>query len=393
MNKTGIIQGHFFSVDTRVFISCNACKRRELDSILIKKYLQLNNYTVVEDIDLANIIIFFTCSFSKEMSLDSIKKLDNYSKNYDIVFVFGCFPVIGIHDFKYPDNVITINNDELQKIELFFPPIVMGISHIKDGNDIYYDDVFNDDVFLIRISKGCLGNCSYCAIKKAIGILKSKTMPHVLEEVEFAISQNYSYIRLVADDGGGYGIDLGLDIIQLLKKISGYNQIKGIEFEINPKWILKYKEGFVEFMKNNLRLFNKITVPMQTASIKLLKQMNRMIDLHEFDTIMAEIMGNNDFSTFFITHIITGYPSETQEDQNVTLDFLNQHRFNQINVFPFTLHPNSPIGSVYKTDDVIIYEKTNSFVERLYSIGYDVFESSKSESNQWQHVILRLSSN
>lgn len=378
--------------DFKIYIGCNACKRRELDSLLVKKYLLVNNYSVVDDLHTANVVIFFTCSFSEEMSTDSYRRIKYYQENFEFVFVCGCFPVIGMHELVSDSSIITIKNDSLREIENYFPPRVLAFDKVKDGNEIYYDSTFDGNVFLIRISSGCYGNCSYCAIKKVIGGHKSKPLSSIIEEVEFAISHNCSYIRLVADDGGGYGIDMGLNIINLLERICKCKKIKGIDFEISPKWILKYREEFEKFIKENTRLKYKITIPIQSYSQEVLKHMGREFDVRDFKRVLINLKVNRDTDIFFVTHIITGYPIETLANQLETIDFLESHIFNQVNVFPFTLHPKSPIAQSYMKTDVDVQQRTDYFVRRLCDSGYVVLESSMSESNQWGHAILRLNS-
>lgn len=376
--------------NSKIHISCNACKRRELDSILIKKYLLLNNYVVVDEPHLANIIIFFTCSFSEETSSDSYKKLNYYQSIYQYVFVCGCFPVIGIHKFNRDNHTYVINNDNLCEIESYFPPRNYSMKEIKDGNDVYIDDIFNDNIFLIRISSGCLGNCSYCAIKKAIGVFRSKTIEKIIEEVNTAFNQKHSHIRLIADDGGAYGIDLNSNIVNLLYKLSAYHQLKGIDIEINPKWILKYKNDLLRFIDQNSKLEFKLSIPIQSASGKVLKHMNRAVDMTELHSFLQYLRTSKKYKIFLTTHIIAGYPEENQEDQNKTIDFITSNLFDQINIFPLTLHPHSPIGNLYRRNDDNIQDRTSYIVNKLCSNGYEIIDCQKSEKQQWQHVILRL---
>lgn len=390
MKNTSQIITSMVSADVKVFISCNACKRRELDSIRIRRYLLLNDYSVVDDCNQADVIFFFSCAFSKEMSIDSHKRLIDFCDSYNVVFVFGCFPVIGMNSINDRENLVAIHNSNLSEVENFFPPRRLKFADIKDGNDMYYDPIFQNDVFLIRISSGCFGNCSYCAIKKAIGTLCSKELSTIVFELESAIKLGYSYIRLVADDGGGYGLDRQTDLISLLDTIGCYTSIKGLEFEINPKWLLKYGERFVNYIRHNCDLRYKLTIPIQSASKRLLIDMHRDIDLDAFSTLLSEIWRTSQARLFLITHIITGYPGENRSDLDATLDFLIRNKFHQINVFPFTLNPHSPIGlsGCLFVDNV--QDHTNYLILKLCECGYSVFESSKTDNKEWQHVILRL---
>lgn len=389
-SNNGFIGSSFCNMkEHKVYISCNACKRREIDSLLIKKYLQVNEYEVVESIDFADTVMFFTCSFSNEMSFDSYKKLSYYQDKFRYVFVFGCFPIIGMHELKLKNNVVCIKNVELNEIEKYFPPINLSIKQIRDGNDIYFDPIFGDNVFLIRISKGCYGSCSYCAIKKAIGVHKSKPFDAIIEELNYAVSNGYKYIRLIADDGGGYGLELGVDIVWLLTQISEQKTIRGIDFEINPKWLLRYREHFLDFVKTHHDLDLKITIPIQSFSPEVLRHMNRSMEVGDLCGILKELR-NYGSRLFMITHIIIGYPTETQEDLDNTIQSLLSHKFNQINLFPFTLHPCSPLGKLYKTVNFDIQRRSEYALEKICACGYEIFEASRSNSGQWQHAILRL---
>lgn len=373
----------------RIFISCNACKRRELDSIRIKNYLQLNGYEIVTDISLANIVIFFSCSFSEEMSLDSLTKLKFYHSSTEKVILCGCFPVIGMHAYDFENEIITIGNNNLSKIEYYFPPTVIKFENIPDGNDVYFDPIFGDNVFLIRISKGCMGNCSYCAIKSAIGRHESKNLVSILCEINKAIKSNISYIRLVADDGGAYGIDKGINIISLIKSICENQNIKGVELEINPKWLLMYSDEF-ESAINNRDTYFKITIPVQSGSESVLRHMNRKISIASLSDILHKVRSNVGKQLFTITHIIVGYPTETYIDIDKSIKFLSQNCFDQINIFPFTLHPNSIISKQnYTSEKLEVQNRTNYLIEKLSLLGYDLFEFGKTQTNEWQHIILR----
>lgn len=375
----------------RIYICCNACKRRELDSIRVKNYLLLNGYEIVTDISLANITIFFTCSFSEEMSLDSLTKLKFYHSFTERVILCGCFPVIGMHAYDFENEIITIGNSNLNKIEYYFPPTVIKFENIPDGNDIYFDPVFGDNVFLIRISKGCLGNCSYCAIKSAIGKHESKNFEFILREISKAIESNISYIRLVADDGGAYGIDKGINIISLIKSICENNNIKGVEMEINPRWLLTYGSEFESVIANR-DIYFKITIPVQSGSESVLRHMNREISMASLSDILHKVRSNVGKQLFTITHVIVGYPTETYTDIDKTIKFLSQSCFDQINIFPFTLHPKSAISKHnYTSDKSEVQNRANYMIEHLSLLGYDLFEFTKSQSSDWQHIILRKS--
>ncbi|MEF8879505.1 MAG: hypothetical protein V5A64_03830 [Candidatus Thermoplasmatota archaeon] len=94
---------------------------------------------------------------------------------------------------------------------------------------------------------GLYGNCSFCAVRKAIGQFHSKPYNVCLKEFKRGLKDGYKNFIILADDIGSYGVDINKNIIDLLDRITKIDGDYSIEIMgIHPKWIVKYIDGFEE---------------------------------------------------------------------------------------------------------------------------------------------------
>jgi len=185
-----------------------------------------------------------------------------------------------------------------------------------------------------------LGNCSYCGIKNAIGTLKSKPIKECLAEFKKGLSRGYKSFILLADDLGAYGLDIGTTFPALLKeflKIEGNYKI--YLFEMHPRWVIKYLDDLVFAVKTGN--VDEIMCPVQSGSDKILKSMNRFHKAEEIKSALRELRKANPGLKIF-THILIGFPGETEEDFDKTIKLLKDVNFDYTSLYPYSERPNAP---------------------------------------------------
>jgi tRNA A37 methylthiotransferase MiaB len=196
----------------------------------------------------------------------------------------------------------------------------------------------------VRISWGCLGNCSYCAIQKAIGPLKSKPIDECIKDFTLGLKNGFKNFIITADDVGAYGIDIGYNFPQLLEKLSS---LKG-EYKISiqdfdPKWIVKYIDDLeVIFEKNKI---SSINVALQSGSKNILKLMNRYNDINKISEALERLRNNSKYFSLD-THFILGFPSEKREDFNQTMKFVIDNGFDMGFIYRFSLRSNTKANEI-----------------------------------------------
>lgn len=187
---------------------------------------------------------------------------------------------------------------------------------------------FNSRFFSLRISEGCLGNCSYCNIKKAIGNLKSKSIASILDELRKGIAAKQYQINILASDTGSYGLDIGTSLPELLQAILNEDKRITIEFiqDLNPFWICRYKEQFTELIST--QRIKSILTPFQSGNIRILKLMRRPMDLTEFKEVVRSMRSVHP-GLKLRTQVIVGFPTETEEEFQDTLNYLKETEFDE----------------------------------------------------------------
>jgi threonylcarbamoyladenosine tRNA methylthiotransferase CDKAL1 len=187
--------------------------------------------------------------------------------------------------------------------------------------DSEYD---RDDLFTIRLARGCLGNCSYCAIKFAAGTLESKPIGEILLEFKKGLSQGHRLFTLIAGDTGCYGIDIGTSAVELLSEIFKVDgAYKLIIKEFNAQWLIKYQSELETLLTTNFDKIDYIIVPVQSASDKILRLMQRPYNIENVKNCLRSLKSNIP-QLNITTHIMAGFPEETEEDFQKSVDFIRE---------------------------------------------------------------------
>lgn len=364
----------------KIYITTNTnCRRRILDTQKIKLYFKRNNWDVIDNPDKANKIIFVTCAYRDEIADDCLDKIKELKDNTGELIVIGCLPNIEPKKLKKIFNGKTISTKDLNNIDNYFPKNTIKFKDISDA-DVISEEItptqlnigyknysliskiyfniqkniikyfFNRHLLLylypyeknnyhIRISWGCLGNCTYCAIQKAIGTLKSKPIDECINDFSIGLKKGYKDFIITADDVGAYGLDIGFNFPQLLEKLTSLKGNYNISIQdFDPKWIVKYiNELEIIFKKSKI---SSINVALQSGSKNILKLMNRYNETEKISNAIKRLRDSNkDFS--LDTHFIIGFPSETREQFNQTMQFVIDNDFDMGFIYRFSLRSNT----------------------------------------------------
>lgn len=196
-------------------------------------------------------------------------------------------------------------------------------------------------IFYIRVSSGCMSECSYCAIRHVTGTLKSKPLGKIITEFREGLSNGYKTFYLVAEDVGAYGQDIGLSIVDLLNSFFKIDEKFKIEIhDFSPKWLIEYYPSLSQILNNNHDRIGLLGFPVQSGSEKIIKLMNRDYSttalkkcLISFQEISPDIK--------LWTHVIIGFPGEDESDFDDTIDFLNSVKFDTIFIYRYSDRPGT----------------------------------------------------
>ena len=180
----------------------------------------------------------------------------------------------------------------------------------------------NSIIGIVSIAEGCMDACSFCSTRMVKGKLKSYDVSQIVEEAKILVEDGCKEIWLTAQDAGCYGFDTGTDLAELAMRI--LLDVKG-DYRIrmgmgNPRHTLSYAEKLVEVYKDE-RMFRFLHLPVQSGSNGVLQAMKRGHSVEDYKKLVD--LFYSEFSDFAIsTDIIVGFPGETEEDFNLSLDLI-----------------------------------------------------------------------
>ena len=316
------------------------CKVNIYESEFIINLMQENGYTLVDFNEQADIYIINTCTVTNEADKKDRKLIHTTRNNHQdsILIVMGCYSQLNPQDIDA--DIILGNKHKSRIIELIekYKKTKEKIVLVEDISKTNFEDMYINRFIthtraFVKIQDGCNAFCSYCTIPYARGGLRSKDFNTVIEEVTNLVNNGYKEIVLTGIHTGRYGIEQNTNLETLLKelvKIKDIFRIRLSSIEIN-----EITDGIIELIKNNKVMAKHLHIPLQSGSNTILKSMNRLYDL-DFFLKRIEYIRKEIPNISITTDLIVGFPGETEELFQETIDTLNKIKFTKIHTFPYS---------------------------------------------------------
>ena len=358
----------------KYFLRTYGCQMNVHDSEEIKYYLEQLGFNSVDVLEDADIVVLNTCAI-RENAKDKVfgylgrcKHLKKTKKDL-IICVCGCLvqqpseveEIIKNH--KYIDIVIgTHNLSEL-------PDKILQCSG-KQEVDVYSnsDKVFENVKYSrdskisawINIQLGCDKFCTYCIVPFTRGRERSRKIEEILKEVKELKDKGYLEITLLGQNVNAYGKDLnlGYDFATLLEETAKIG-IPRIRFVTSHPW--NFTDKMIDVIAKYENIMPYIHLPIQSGSDEILKKMNRRYTISEYKKLFNSIK-NKVPNVSITTDIIVGFPNETEEDFQKTLDIVNYCKFDGAYTFIFSKR----VGTVASLmEDKVSFEEKEKRLHKL----------------------------
>lgn len=287
-----------------------------------------------DSMDKAEIVVFFCCSFTGERENDTagiIKDLQSKGKK---VVVSGCF--LPRLKKQFPEVDFVRRADLTQYFESNFGALSSGHPLVTECHD-------NQDTPIINIASGCVGHCTYCSIRQARGKLVSRPISTILQKINQI--EDCTKVKLVAQDVSAYGYDIGSSLPALLRSI--WEEHPGLHVELgnlNIQFVREYSQSDLELLKY---VDGNINLPVQSASNRILKLMGRDYTVEDFYRLYEKL---TDYQCGISTDIISGFPTESEEDHGTNLALLKNHYLDFAQIFMFDPRPNTRAATMSQID-------------------------------------------
>ena len=373
----------------KYFLRTYGCQMNVHDSEEIKFYLEKLGYKEVFDLEDADVVVLNTCAI-RENAKDKVfgylgrcKHLKKTKKDL-LIIVAGCLmqqpkEIDEIHSrHKYIDIIIgTHNLNELPSlIEKAYNSHEQDIV-VYSNSDVLYEGVsYNRDSDIsawVNIIYGCDKFCTYCIVPYTRGRERSRKIGDVLEEVKELYSKGIKEVTLLGQNVNAYGKDLnlGYDFAVLLQKVAEIG-IPRIRFVTSHPW--NFTDDMIDVIAKYDNIMPYVHLPIQSGSDAILKKMNRKYTIDEYKQLFDKIKSKVE-NVSITTDIIVGFPNETDEDFQKTLDIVNYCKFD--GAYTFIFSPREGTAAARMKDDISLKVKE----ERLKKLN-ELVNNYSLESNK-----------
>ncbi|MDY6065065.1 MAG: tRNA (N6-isopentenyl adenosine(37)-C2)-methylthiotransferase MiaB [Finegoldia sp.] len=378
----------------------HGCQMNENDSGKIKALLESMGFVESADKLKADFIIFNTCLVrdnAEQKVFGQLGSLKNLKKeNPDmLIAVCGCMMQTGDakdiirEKYKNVDIIFGVNNisslPSLIERHLASGELEIDTSVSDDIDQIVTTKRDNNINGYVNIMTGCNNFCTYCIVPYARGREKSRSVASIVSEVEDMVSRGYKEVTLLGQNVNSYGKNLEepVTFTELLKIINDIDGLERIRFlTSHPKDI---SDDLIEAIGSLDKVCENIHLPFQAGSNAVLKRMNRKYTREDYLEIIAKLRKACPDITFS-TDIIVGFPGETEEDFQDTLDLVKQVRYEQAFTFKYNRRPGTKADLF---EDQIDEDVKQDRFQRLLDVLYPIFyEENKKYLNTDQEVLI-----
>jgi len=346
------------------------------DSEALAGLLQDRGYTLTDKPENADVVLFNTCSV-RQHAEDKVwsevgrlqKVVSRQSKVHGpstmdhrpIIGIIGCMAQNYKEDIfkRTPQVDLVVGPNDLTSIPALLDALnkersrALAVGAMERERNLYVSQYRQDkNHAYVVISEGCNNFCSYCVVPFVRGRLRSRNIDEVLGEIKSTIAAGIKHITLLGQNVNSYRDSNGrVDFIRLIEEVSRIEGLGTFDFVTSHP-----KDTSVELFKAMARLKNiqkTLHLPVQSGSNRILKLMNRGYTREHYMQLADEykkIVGGS-----LSTDIIVGFPTETEEDFNDTVDLINGVRFDAAYIFKYSVRPHTQANEL--NDDVSLEEK------------------------------------
>jgi len=338
----------------KVYVKTFGCQMNVNDSEYIIGQLEQLGYSRTRDIFKSDLILLNTCCVRENVEqkiyslISKIKKIKENNPSL-ILGICGCMAQ------KEKENIFK----RAPYVDLIFSPSQINnlkeIINITKYRNKKYISSKNPTEFIlkhtpisreskvsawIQIMRGCNNYCSYCVVPYTRGPEQSRGVSEILAEAENLAQENYKEIFLLGQNVNSYGKNLpeSVTFSKLLTLLNNINGIERIRFMTSHPKDLNF--NLIKVIKNSDKICEHIHLPIQSGSNKILKIMNRGYDINQYKSIIQEIRNKiNNIS--ITTDILVGFPGETEEDFQQTLNIFKEIEFDNTYTFIYSNRENT----------------------------------------------------
>ena len=376
------------------------CQMNARDSEKIVGILEIIGYEIIEKED-ADFVIYNTCTVRENANLKVyghlgyLKKVKK-KKPHMRIALCGCMMQEDVvieklqKSYKFVDLIFGTHNI-FKFAELFYTCMIsdrMVLDIWKDTEQIV-EDLPSERKYSfkagVNIMFGCNNFCSYCIVPYVRGRERSRNPKDIIKEIENLVADGVVEVMLLGQNVNSYGKNLEnpISFAQLLQEVEKVEGLKRIRFMTpHPKDL---SMELIEVMRNSKKICNHLHLPVQAGSSRLLKIMNRKYSKEQYLDLVDKIKKSiPDIS--LTTDIMLGFPGETEEDFQETLDVVRKVRYDSAYTFIYSKRTGTPAAQMdNQVPEDVVKERFNRLLKEVQLISAEL---TKEDEGTIQEVLV-----
>ena len=371
----------------KYYITTMGCQLNENDSEKLAGIVEGMGFEKTEKLEEADLVIYNTCCVRENAEERLFGKLGELKKQKEekgtIIAIGGCMmqePAM-LEKIKKSYNYtdIVFGTHTLHKFEEDLKKVLENGKKVRDVIDIDGEvieglPIKRNDNFKasVTIMYGCNNFCSYCIVPYVRGRERSREPEKILEEVKMLAKEGYKEITLLGQNVNSYNGRENYKFANLLNDVCKIDGIERVRFiSPHPK---DFTDDVIEAIANNPKIARVLHLPLQSGSSAVLKKMNRKYTKEQYLELVDKIKTRIP-DVVLSTDIIVGFPGETEEDFEDTLDVVRKVNYEQVFMFIYSRREGTVAD---KMENQIPEEIKHKRFDRLK----ELFDSRVSENNQ-----------
>ena len=358
----------------RIWVEAYGCSASFADSEMISGLIVNGGHTLAQSTSDSDLNLIVTCSV-KDVTANKMVHRIKQLKSKPLI-VAGCLPkaerttvekfgphasMLGPNSIGKTLDVIDFTLKGKKKIEL----------EDSDSSKVGLPKVrLNPVIGIIEIASGCMSECTFCQTKLSKGYLRSYRMGDIVRQIRHDVDDGCKEIWLSSTDNGCYGLDIGTDLPSLITSVAEINQDFMIRVGMmNPMYMPRIRDGLLKAFEND-KVFKFLHIPVQSGSNRVLKEMKRGHTADVFRVTNEKFQKKFDKFTIS-TDIIVGFPSESEDDFEQTVELIKEVRPDVINLSRYSARPGTKASKMKQLDVSEVKRRSKVVFELAKKIAYE----------------------
>jgi threonylcarbamoyladenosine tRNA methylthiotransferase MtaB len=342
----------------RISVVTLGCKVNQYDTAAVLNMLPDSKYKKVQFPEEADVYVIDTCTVTHRADAEArhyISRAKRINPN-GVVIVTGCYAQVSSDELKQVEGVdyVVGNSDKFSSI----------VKIIRDGEAQSEPKIFVSDIFkekkrrfespeinyfpertraYLKIQDGCNYRCTFCIIPYARGVSRSLSMDEVLRRMKTLSISGYKEVVLTGVHIASYGRDIGISLLELLRKIESEKILKRVRLtSLDPADI---SDDLINFVADSETICPQFHVALQSGDGEVLKRMRRRYKPKQF-LYCTDLIRRMTPDAAIGTDVMVGFPGETDEEFQNSFNLLKESAVTYFHVFSYSKRKNTPAATM-----------------------------------------------